>query len=132
MFVKAPKVEDVNPSLHKEPVDNRSLCDGRDVDHTNTCSNFTLSENTCSDSVLSEDDVSKSTVDGGFNCKKLNVDVLTEVHKTVSDLFPQSKGARNKFEVLVKSVAQIFEKKINATNGEKFALAASHRKKHNV
>ena len=78
-FVEAPDVEDVNPSLNQKRVDNERLPAGRDVNHTNTCSNFTLSENTCSDSVLSEDDVSKLTVDGSFNCKKLNVNVLTEV-----------------------------------------------------
>ena len=43
-FIKAPEVEDVDHSLHKERVDNKSLCDRRDVDHTNTCSNFALSK----------------------------------------------------------------------------------------
>ena len=128
-FVKAPEVEDVDPSLHKERVNDKSLCDGRDVDRTNTCSNLALSESTCSNSVSSKDNVSKLTVDSSFNCKKSNVDVLTEVHKTASDSFPQSKGSRNKFEVLVKSMAQVFKKKIDATNREEFAAAASHRKK---
>ena len=125
MFVKAPKVEDVNPSLHKEHVNDKSLCDRRDIDHKNTCSNFTLSENTCGDSVLSKDNMSKLMVDSSFNCKKSNVNVLTEVRKTVGGLFPQSKGARNEFKALVKSVAQIFKEKINATKGDKSALAAS-------
>ena len=67
-------------------------------------------------------------MDGGINHRKLNVDVLTEVCQTVGDLFPQSKGKRKEFEVLVKSLTQIFEKTINSTNGEKFAPAASCQK----
>ena len=88
MFVEAPEVEDVNPSLHQKRVDDKHLCAGKDIDHTNTCSNFTLSKNMWSNSVLSKDDMSKLMVDSSFNCKKSNVDVLTEVHKTDGDLSP--------------------------------------------
>ena len=104
--VDAPEDEDVDFSLHEERVNNKSLCDRRNIDHKNMCSNSTLSE----------DNGTKLTVNS-FKCKKLNVDVLTEVWKTVSELFPhlnqsRSKGARNKFELLVKSMAQFLKKKM--------------------
>ena len=64
----------------------------------------------------------------GFNRKKLNVDVLnvnvlTEVRKTIGELFPcldqlGSKGARNKFKLLVKSVAQFSRKKLMPQTGK--------------
>ena len=89
-FIEAPEIEDVNPSfLHKERVNNKSLHDGRDVDHTNTCSNFALSKNTCSNSISSKDDMSELTVDSGINCRKSNVNVLTEVCQMRKKLIPQ-------------------------------------------
>ena len=112
-----PENEDVNSSFHKECVDN---------DHKNTCGS----------SVLSKDDVTKFIVNG-FNCKKSNVDVLTEVHKTVGELFPclnqsGSKGATNKFELLVKSVAQFLKKKNQCHKWEKICTGSISWKKCNT
>ena len=95
----APEDEDVNSSLHEECVDNNSICDRMNIDH----------KNRCSDSVSSKDDMTKLTVKS-FNCKKSNGNVLTEARKTISELFPRldhlgSEGARNEFELLLKSVA---------------------------
>ena len=89
-----------------EVVDSSSLekrvCDRRDIDNKNTWSESTANKNTC----CSDSSSSESTVKS-----EESIDVLTEVRETVSELFPRlylsgSEGARNEFELLVKTVAR--------------------------
>ena len=51
-LVNVPEDEDIDSSLHKECVNNKSLCGRKDID----C------KNACSDSTLSEDHTTKLTV----------------------------------------------------------------------
>ena len=110
-----PADEVVNSSLLEQHVDDNSLCDRRDIDHENTCSNSCSSSEEQSIDALEEDaledaledeDVNSSfheirvknnslrdrrNIDHKNTCsvsKKSNFDVLTEVRETVSELFP--------------------------------------------
>ena len=111
-----------------EVVDSSSLekrvCDRRDIDNKNTWSESTANKNTC----CSDSSSSESTVKS-----EESIDVLTEVRETVSELFPRlylsgSEGARNEFELLVKTVARYVGKKFYAIKREKIAPTASDTK----
>ena len=84
-LVDAPEDQDANSSLHKGRVNDKSLCDRRDIDH----------KNMCNDSTSFKDDRTKLTVNS-FDCKKSNVDVLAEVHETVGEPFPCLNQSGNK------------------------------------
>ena len=106
----------------------KRVCDRRDIDDKNTCSDSLSSESTVNKNTCSNSSLSESAVNG-----EQSIDVLREVRETVSELFPRlylsgSEDARNDFELLVKTVARFVGKKINAIKRENIAPAASNRK----